>query len=83
MAGGHLVVDVAGWFTGAGAAVTTAGLFVPASREHGADALQVGLRLGAPPSVPAHGHRQRQQRQHPEASQGLVELVGGHGASAA
>jgi LPXTG-site transpeptidase (sortase) family protein len=31
MAGGHLVVDVAGWFTGAGAAVTTAGLFVPAS----------------------------------------------------
>lgn len=31
MAGGHLVVDVAGWFTGAGAAVTTAGLFVPTS----------------------------------------------------
>lgn len=28
--GGHLVVDVAGWFTGAGASVTTDGLFVPA-----------------------------------------------------
>ena len=29
--GGHLVVDVAGWFTGATAAVSTDGLFVPVS----------------------------------------------------
>jgi LPXTG-site transpeptidase (sortase) family protein len=29
--GGHLVVDVAGWFTGDGAAVSTDGLFVPTS----------------------------------------------------
>ena len=29
--GGHLVVDVAGWFTGGNAAVTTDGLFVPSS----------------------------------------------------
>lgn len=31
MGGGHLVVDVAGWFTGSTATVTTAGLFVPTS----------------------------------------------------
>jgi sortase (surface protein transpeptidase) len=31
MGGGHLVVDVAGWFTGSKSAVTTDGLFLPAN----------------------------------------------------
>jgi len=31
MGGGHLIVDVAGWFTGSTAASTTDGLFLPAS----------------------------------------------------
>lgn len=40
--GGHLVVDVAGWFTGARAAVDTAGLFVPASPRRVLDTRQTG-----------------------------------------
>jgi hypothetical protein len=33
--GGHLVIDVAGWFTGTGGAVSTKGLFHPVSPDRG------------------------------------------------
>jgi len=62
--GGHLVVDVVGWFTGAGSASGTDGLFVPSSPLRVLDTrtssalppwggTTIEVRAGAPASLPA------------------------------